>query len=89
MKPKRWPGTDKNEILDNGNDEEGYGVRVLGETNDLTFVNNRIGNEDTTNQRFGFYVGEKAGQLALDNNELLGNSEADLHYENQAFDSTV
>ena len=80
---------DKNDILDNGNDEEGYGVRVLGETNDLTFVNNRIGNEDTTNQRFGFYVGEKAGQLALDNNELLGNSEEDLHYENQAFDSTV
>lgn len=77
---------DRNDILDNGSDEEGYGVRVLGETNELIFMNNRIGNEDTSNQRYGFYVGEKAGQLALSNNELSGHLESDLHYENQTLD---
>jgi len=75
---------DQNDILDNGNDEEGYGVRVLGETNELTFINNRIGNDTTTRQRFGFYVGEKSGQLALSNNDLLEHTESDVHYENEA-----
>jgi len=78
---------DKNDILDNGNGEEGYGVRVLGETNELGFTNNRIGNDKTANQRYGFYVGEKAGKLALANNELSGHLESDLYYENQALDT--
>lgn len=77
---------DGNEILDNGNDEEGYGVRVLGVTNELAFTNNRIGNDETANQRYGFYVGEKAGKLALANNEMTRHLESDLYYENQALD---
>ena len=75
-----------NDIMDNGNDEEGYGVRVLGETNELSFANNRIGNSETTRQRYGFYVAEKAGQLALMDNELLAHPESDVHYENQSLD---
>ena len=74
---------DQNDILDNGNEEEGYGVRVLGETNELTFINNRVGNDATTNQRYGFYVGKKAGELALQNNDLTGHLESDVHYENK------
>ena len=74
---------DQNDILDNGNDEEGYGVRVLGETNELTFINNRIGNDTTTKQRYGFYVDKKSGQLALDNNDLVEHTESDVHYENE------
>jgi hypothetical protein len=72
---------DRNDIMDNGNEEEGYRVRVLGETNELKFMNNRIGNDATKNQRYGFYVGEKAQELALSNNELSGHSESDVHYE--------
>lgn len=74
---------EQNDILDNGNKKEGYGVRVLGETNELTFINNRVGNDATTNQRYGFYVGEKAGELALQNNDLTGHLESDVYYENK------
>ena len=77
---------DGNTITDNGNEDEGYGVRVLGETNELGFTNNRIANVDTANQRYGFYVGEKAGPLALVNNEMSGHLESDIYYENQALD---
>lgn len=77
---------EQNEILDNGGDDEGYGVRVLGETNDLTFTGNRIGNAETTRQRYGFYVGEKAGELTLADNDLVGHTEADVHHESRALD---
>ena len=78
---------ENNFILDNGNDEEGYGVRVLGETNELAFTGNRIANDETTNQRYGFYVGKQAGPLALANNEMSGHLESDVYYENQALDA--
>ena len=67
-----------NEILDNGNDEEGYGVRILGETHDLTFVRNRIGNRDSRRQRVGLHIGEQAARVAFTDNDLSGNTEAEI-----------
>ena len=80
---------EQNDILDNGNDKEGYGVRVLGETKELAFASNRIGNESTRRQQYGFYVGEKAGPLVLANNELLNHIESDVHYENEALNPAI
>ena len=64
-----------NEILDNGNAKEGYGVRILGETHDLTFKSNRIGNAATQNQRTGISIGEQADRITLKDNDLSGNLE--------------
>ena len=69
---------ENNTVLDNGNEKEGYGVRILGETHDLTFTNNRIGNHDTTIQRIGIYIGEKADNVHLHQNNLSGNVDADV-----------
>ncbi|MFT5369879.1 MAG: parallel beta-helix repeat protein [Candidatus Latescibacterota bacterium] len=67
-----------NEITDNGNGEEGYGIRILGETHDLTFTNNRIGNTNSTNQRIGVHIGEKADRVNLDDNDLSGNLNTEI-----------
>ena len=64
---------EKNEILDNGTGADGCGIRILGETRDLTFVNNRIGNAPTGQQRNGIIIDEKAGRIDLTENDLTGN----------------
>ncbi len=69
---------ENNQILDNGNEQEGYGVRILGETHDLTFTNNRIGNSETTTQRIGVHIGEKAARVHFSNNDLSGNLDAEI-----------
>jgi len=69
---------EQNEFLDNGNETEGYGVRILGETHDLTFNNNRIGNDEPTAQRIGVHIGEKADHIHLNNNDLSGNLDAEI-----------
>jgi len=69
---------ENNEILDNGGEEPGYGVRILGETHDLTFTNNRIGNSETTNQRIGIHIGEKADNIHLNDNDLSGNLDLEV-----------
>lgn len=67
-----------NEIIDNGTEEEGYGVRILGETHDLTFTDNRIGNTNSTNQKVGVFIGDKADRINLDDNDLSGNLDTDI-----------
>ena len=67
-----------NEIVDNGTDEEGYGIRILGETHDLTFTTNRIGNQNSTNQKVGIFIGEKADRITLEENDLSGNLNTDI-----------
>ena len=62
-----------NEILDNGNPEDGCGVRILGETHDLTFRQNRIGDTGTDKQQVGIHIGEKADRISLEDNDLSGN----------------
>ena len=64
---------EKNEILDNGTGADGCGIRILGETRDLTVVNNRIGNSPTGQQQIGIIIGEKADRIQLAENELSGN----------------
>lgn len=69
---------ENNAILDNGGETEGYGVRILGETHDLTFTGNRIGNDTTTRQRIGVFIGEKADRITLSDNDLSGNTQAEI-----------
>lgn len=64
---------EKNEILDNGEGPDGCGVRILGETRDLTFVNNRIGNSQGGKQQTGIVIGERSDRIQLKENELSGN----------------
>ncbi|MDA0711942.1 MAG: right-handed parallel beta-helix repeat-containing protein [bacterium] len=68
----------ENDILDNGSEEEGYGVRILGETHDLTFTGNRIGNTDSGNQKIGVFIGEKADRIHLKANDLSGNIRCEI-----------
>ena len=68
----------ENEIVDNGDGEAGYGVRILGETHDLTFTNNRIGNSNGTRQRIGVHIGNKAQRVNLDDNDLSGNTDTEI-----------
>jgi len=69
---------EENRIVDNGNGDKGYGVRILGQTVGLQFVNNRIGNESSRNQQIGILVGEKAGELELEGNDISGNTDTDV-----------
>jgi parallel beta-helix repeat protein len=69
---------EENEILDNGGDEAGYGIRILGETHDLAFVRNRVGNRDTDRQRVGICIGDAADSITLTDNDLSGNTESDV-----------
>ena len=69
---------ERNEILDNGEGSDGSGVRILGETRDLTFVNNRIGNSPDGKQRIGIVIGEKADRIELRKNELSGNVDHEI-----------
>ena len=64
---------ERNEILNNGTGTDGCGIRILGETRDLTFVNNRIGNAPTGQQHIGILIGEKADRIELRDNDLSGN----------------
>ena len=75
---------EENRIVDNGNGDKGYGVRILGQTAGLQFVNNRIGNESSRNQQIGILVGEKAGELELEGNDISGNTETDVMEERKA-----
>jgi hypothetical protein len=64
---------EENQIRDNGNGTEGCGVRILGETHDLTFRNNRIGSSSDGGQSVGILIGEKADRIVLDANDLSNN----------------
>ena len=66
---------ENNRILDNGTGSDGCGIRILGETRDLTFVNNRIGNSPKGRQRIGILIGDNSGHIELRDNDLSGNLE--------------
>ncbi len=73
-----------NRIQDNGGEVEGYGVRIDGETHDLTFVRNVIGDtrpEGAKRQRVGVSIGPSAERVALEGNDLSGNAEAEVKDE--------
>ena len=69
---------ERNEILDNGEGPDACGIRILGETRDLTFVNNRIGSSPNGKQRIGIVIGERADRIELKENELSGNVEREI-----------
>ncbi|MCZ6633396.1 MAG: right-handed parallel beta-helix repeat-containing protein [bacterium] len=69
---------ENNEILDNGNETEGYGIRILGETHDLLFQSNRVGDTGKKRQRIGIYIGEQADRITLNDNDLSSNLEKEV-----------
>ena len=69
---------ERNEILNNGTGTDGCGIRILGETRDLTFVNNRIGNAPTGQQHIGILIGAKADHIELRDNDLSGNLDREI-----------
>jgi len=73
-----------NRIQDNGGASEGYGVRIDGETHDLTFVRNVVGDTRPASekrQRVGVQIGPGADRVALEGNDLAGNAEAAVRDE--------
>ncbi len=71
----------KNQILNNGTSQSGYGVYVEPFAGSLIFEHNKIaetrqGNERT--QRIGFYKAKGAGSLEQQNNKLEGHMEKDF-----------
>lgn len=65
-----------NRISDNGNEAEGYGIYVGGETRDLVISGNVIAStESPRRQRYGIYVCEKAGPIQAERNEMSGHEQ--------------
>ncbi len=69
---------ERNEILNNGTGTDGCGIRILGETRDLTFINNRIGNAPKGQQHIGILIGENADRIELRDNDLSGNIDREI-----------
>ena len=70
-----------NEIYNNGTRENGNGITIDGETNDINIVNNRIGNNTEyglATQRVGIVVGQKAKRSEISENEIKDNLDADI-----------
>lgn len=65
-------------IQDNGNEKEGYGIYIDGETHDITLIDSIIGDtrpEGQKCQRVGVYIGPKADRITLEGCDLDGNAE--------------
>lgn len=74
-----------NQILDNGNAEQGYGVLVEAINQDGVFENNRIAETrqgDERNQQYGVYVKKGENSVRLSGNILEGHLKAGTHDEN-------
>ena len=56
----------------NGDGPDSCGIRILGETRDQPFVDNRIGNSPKRRQKIGILIGDKAGNSELRDNDLSG-----------------
>jgi polygalacturonase len=70
-----------NAIYNNGTQEDGNGITIDGETNDVRIVNNRVGNKTEyglATQRVGIFVGQKAKRIEISENELKDNLDADI-----------
>ncbi len=71
-----------NTIIGNGTAEEGGGVRVDGETHDLTFEHNTIGGDaPAAQQRVGISAGPGARRITLRRNRIAGNGDGQLESE--------
>ena len=71
-------------IQNNGNDREGYGIKIDGITHDLVIRDNLIQDDrppEARKQRFGIYVGAQASNIALEGNRFHGHTEQDLFWE--------
>jgi len=69
---------ERNRILDNGGEEAGYGIRIDGETHDITIQENIVGDtrpKSQKRQRVGIYIGPKARQISMKENNLEGNAD--------------
>ena len=73
----------ENVILDNGDGQEGYGIKIEGETHDLVIEHNTIGNSPGGNprQRIGVHIGAEARDILMEGNRFQGNAEGDLCQE--------
>ena len=70
-----------NAIYNNGTQEDGNGITIDGETNDVSIVNNRIGNNTEyglATQRVGIVVGQKAKRIEISENEIKDNLDTDI-----------
>ena len=70
-----------NEIYNNGTRENGNGITIDGETNDVRIFNNRIGNKAEygyATQRVGIVVGQKAKRVEISENEITDNLDTDI-----------
>lgn len=69
---------EENLVEDNGEGDEGCGVRILGVTHDITFRKNRIGSSSEGRQSVGILIGEQADSVVLDENHLYNNHLSDI-----------
>jgi len=73
-------------ILNNGTKDKGAGVRIDGETHDITFRNCVIGDthcETSKRQRYGVSIGPQAANIVLEDVRFEGNALADVHDERE------
>ncbi len=73
-----------NTIRNNGNEREGYGIKIEGVTHDLLIRDNLIQDDrpaDDRRQRIGIHVGAQASNIALEGNRFEGNAEQDIYWE--------
>lgn len=71
-----------NRILDNGNAEEGYGIKIEGVTCDVVIRDNVIGDSrppGEKRQRYGVYLGAGTRNIVLEGNRFQGNAERDVY----------
>lgn len=70
-----------NRVVDNGSDDKGSGFFIGGETCDITIVGNVIADTRPPTERaqhYGVYVGEKARNVRVENNEMSGHLVQDI-----------
>ena len=73
-----------NRIIDNGRPDQGGGIRVEGETHDLSFEGNLIGNTiQPQRQRVGVSAGRQARRIALKDNIFQGNLEKEREQDGE------
>jgi len=73
-----------NTIQDNGNEKEGYGIKISGETHDLLIRDNIIGDTRPAREKrqcIGVYVGVKSRDVTLEGNRFQGNAVQDVYRE--------
>jgi hypothetical protein len=68
-----------NKVLDNGNDQQGYGFYISPHAEDLVIEDNQIANTNDAKgkQRIGIYKVDGAGSVRSMNNKMSGHAEAD------------